>query len=741
MFYRLFTALVISFFIFSSAFSQFFVTGSYPADGQAGLPTGPDSILFRLSFSKPVNLYKTWPYKNFQLGPLNFLAFDPLDSIELGQFYFSPTFDTLGVFAKLRPATDYCVVLYGAYSYDGELLNKPYVVNFTTNASTGPRKVSGTITPPSPKISSHRFDLPLINSKDFKLKLPSEFGGKEISSTVLKKFENLNFSFKNLELSQPLKISIVDPNAGVVGLLDGNPFVGGHVNAKYAANVNSDFSFEIKYVRDGSYYLFAVFDTQRDGVIDLLGDDLLMFYDANGDGQPDPINVSGGDITGLNVSGSFQIKPFTVREKLDTVMSVARNYASDAVLREITAVEAGEIFQDTLDGKFYFASYGFYSASKDSSFIVNVDASGSILLEPIYSLLGIANLPEPFIDSDVAFDSAEANGGSLFRSEPNTITRISYELRNYSTDENPPDTVNPYWRIIYFKSDTFYQPIGLIVFYLDPSDGRLVRKFEALFKPVTAREKFRDVDSVARGYASDAQLMYVVGIEDTVIDGNCFLWFYGYQSPTKGKFNMWLLFGAIGIDTAWSDLPFEVTKPLNFDSYKDSDTLSAVGEAYGGSQFRSLYKLTSLLYAYIQSPLDTSKIYFHSVYSGSDTATGREKQFIVLIDPVTGMFIGGFTSVEKDVNAEIPSSFALYQNYPNPFNPTTTITYDLPLKASVKLVIYNVLGQKIATLVDGLQEPGRYNVMFDASGLPSGIYFYRLEAGKFVQTRKMLLVK
>jgi hypothetical protein len=91
--------------------------------------------------------------------------------------------------------------------------------------------------------------------------------------------------------------------------------------------------------------------------------------------------------------------------------------------------------------------------------------------------------------------------------------------------------------------------------------------------------------------------------------------------------------------------------------------------------------------------------------------------------------------------SEIPQKFALYQNYPNPFNPTTTISYDLPERARVKLTIYNLLGQEVATLVNAEQEPGRYDVKFDASGLPSGVYFYRLEAGKFIEQKKMILIK
>ena len=99
-----------------------------------------------------------------------------------------------------------------------------------------------------------------------------------------------------------------------------------------------------------------------------------------------------------------------------------------------------------------------------------------------------------------------------------------------------------------------------------------------------------------------------------------------------------------------------------------------------------------------------------------------------------------FTYTDTD-KSEIPTKFALHQNYPNPFNPTTTISYDLPQKSRVKLSIYNLLGQEVATLVNDEQEPGRYNVKFDASGLPSGVYFYTLQTPYFTKTNKMVLVK
>ena len=88
-----------------------------------------------------------------------------------------------------------------------------------------------------------------------------------------------------------------------------------------------------------------------------------------------------------------------------------------------------------------------------------------------------------------------------------------------------------------------------------------------------------------------------------------------------------------------------------------------------------------------------------------------------------------------------PSSFSLSQNYPNPFNPTTAISYKLSALSRVTLKVYNVLGQEIATLVDQVRPPGDYTVQFDGTRFPSGVYFCRIAAGNFVQTRKMVLIK
>ena len=98
------------------------------------------------------------------------------------------------------------------------------------------------------------------------------------------------------------------------------------------------------------------------------------------------------------------------------------------------------------------------------------------------------------------------------------------------------------------------------------------------------------------------------------------------------------------------------------------------------------------------------------------------------------------TSVQSS-STVLPTHFNLAQNYPNPFNPSTTIRYSLPRRSQVLLSVYNTLGQLVATPVQAQQEAGSYEVKFDGSGLASGVYFYRLQTGRFVDTKKLLLLK
>lgn len=98
-----------------------------------------------------------------------------------------------------------------------------------------------------------------------------------------------------------------------------------------------------------------------------------------------------------------------------------------------------------------------------------------------------------------------------------------------------------------------------------------------------------------------------------------------------------------------------------------------------------------------------------------------------------------FDAVES--SEPFPTTPLLHQNYPNPFNPSTTISYDLPARSYVTLRIFNVLGQEVATLVDGEVEAGRHQVPWKGTGLPSGVYLYQSKANNFVETKRMILVR
>ncbi|MBN8583847.1 MAG: T9SS type A sorting domain-containing protein [Ignavibacteria bacterium] len=101
---------------------------------------------------------------------------------------------------------------------------------------------------------------------------------------------------------------------------------------------------------------------------------------------------------------------------------------------------------------------------------------------------------------------------------------------------------------------------------------------------------------------------------------------------------------------------------------------------------------------------------------------------------------GNFVGVNPAGN-EIPETFSLNQNYPNPFNPSTRISFDIPVASFVNLTVYNILGKDVKILVNENLNAGKFEAEFDAADLPGGIYFYRLNAGKYTETRKMILVK
>jgi hypothetical protein len=153
-------------------------------------------------------------------------------------------------------------------------------------------------------------------------------------------------------------------------------------------------------------------------------------------------------------------------------------------------------------------------------------------------------------------------------------------------------------------------------------------------------------------------------------------------------------------------------------------------------------------------------VYYHTVMLSDNCSVGIEDQdgaigmqyvwndqYDAMCWPIEDGFAIRFSTVEPITPAEsessrmIPTEFALGQNYPNPFNPTTTLRFDLPNAAKVTLGVYDVSGRLVTTLIDGFHQAGSYEAIFDAAGLASGVYIYRMEAGDFIASGKMVMLK
>jgi hypothetical protein len=131
----------------------------------------------------------------------------------------------------------------------------------------------------------------------------------------------------------------------------------------------------------------------------------------------------------------------------------------------------------------------------------------------------------------------------------------------------------------------------------------------------------------------------------------------------------------------------------------------------------------------------------------SGAARGDIAEYVITVSGTLGIvyvdniYLYKETATSIDGTDESPNRFALDQNYPNPFNPTTNISYTLPESGAVSLEVFNVTGQRVATLVNGVKSAGSHIATFDASNLSSGVYMYRLSSGNSIQIRKMLLIK
>lgn len=164
---------------------------------------------------------------------------------------------------------------------------------------------------------------------------------------------------------------------------------------------------------------------------------------------------------------------------------------------------------------------------------------------------------------------------------------------------------------------------------------------------------------------------------------------------------------------------------------------SEIGFAGGG--LNKLFKTTNSGFNWYQENTGTGVVAFISSIYFFNQLTGW---YVSGAGKIFHTTTGGQTLVSSSFTKEtIPDEFKLFQNYPNPFNPSTNIKYEIPQDNFVSIKIYNLLGKEVMNLINDFKKAGRYDISFNGSNLASGVYYYKIKAGEFVQIRKMVLIK
>jgi len=268
-----------------------------------------------------------------------------------------------------------------------------------------------------------------------------------------------------------------------------------------------------------------------------------------------------------------------------------------------------------------------------------------------------------------------------------------------------------------------------------------------IWQPLEFEELLEDTSDIGTLYSAD--LSRLTGTDSSA---------YGikiYIEDQSGNSAEWTLDPAfsVGDFTDYTPSDFSLLEPANEEILSEADTIKFIWKAATDEDSDTLTYNLSIFNAKIDTTIenisDTSFSFQNQVYfpeneyinwavSASDgiTTTASSDTFKFSIGEVSGI----------DDVSQIPKEFALYQNYPNPFNPSTTISFALPKREMVKMKIYDILGREICMLVNKTMEPGIKKVEWDGKnshGYPvtSGVYFYRLEAGDYTDTKEMLIIK
>lgn len=674
------------------SFAQFTVVSSLPANGTTGVDT---ATTLSITFSDPIDTTAHFPFPGEFFLNLFFYP-DSLigspDSITM-----SPDLKTVYIHnLHLTGNTQYWFVVINAVNQSGDSLDMPASLVFSTGTSLPTGQVSGTVSYPG------------------------------------------------------------NTPAGVmVGLFDSNPF--GEAESEPVVGVvvpAPDGNYSIDYVPDGTYWVIGIknFYTDRWGEIEIKDGTGLGFYDSNNDRIADSIIVAAGSQTSgidLSLANAFYQK---ARDSYSTVETMAQSWTADAMF-----VGAGSDLNETGEGLFW--QYLFYSPSltESRSWMVagNFMASSLSGAEPGDTTA----LPVNWLNSDTIMTVAEAAGGGDFRQQYSDAE--SYGFLGYPdfTSEESAERIEtlPAIRLNikrkikmaeakilppgFNRSPVSQLPAVWYIDYYSDSSGNSMNIVidavtgEILTTPTTAAPAEQNALPVAQIWAADAKLWGIYGNWNSVDpDGTTPWWNCVYYSPSLDSLQMVAMQGRYPMfyqDPGWS-APDTLTLP---DVWIDSDAAIAVAEAAGGATYRQ-----SNDSVFVQAELtrwwygpDPSKSVWKFVYY-STTAPDEE----YLVDAVNGNLVGIGDDFQSGLVAH---RLRLFPSYPNPFNPATKIRYHIPRASNVEVAVYNMLGQKVATLVNKKQTAGAHEVVWEPQGLASGTYLIRLHSGNQQAVRKVVYMK
>ncbi|HVN48737.1 MAG TPA: YCF48-related protein, partial [Bacteroidota bacterium] len=344
-----------------------------------------------------------------------------------------------------------------------------------------------------------------------------------------------------------------------------------------------------------------------------------------------------------------------------------------------------------------------YAMSKDTVYVFNPGINNNLLVSTnggndwLARKITINPPINTFNQSLTVVDVPNDNGKQVFIKWALHSSLVNSGITNFSIYRY--DNVNgecgwTYLKDVSASNDTIYQTIVPTLFDSTITQGLIYSKFMVLGR--TAVVSIYDTIGIDSGYSVDnlPPLAPTSGSVMRLQNGNIIVQWHAVPN-SYGDFKEYVLYRSTQQNFALS-LETRVAS-IQDTTYTDINT--------GGAKY--YYKVTA------------------KDYSGNESPE---------------LNIGTITGVEQETS-QLPHAYSLEQNYPNPFNPSTQIQFSIKQTGSVLLKVYNLMGQEVETLVSQTMEPGTYTVQFNASSLASGMYFYRLQSGTYVATKKMLMIK